>query len=60
MSLRKLCFFTMLATIIAFLEVGRLNVQIKGFDVPTPNSRPHDPALPPDGSLWYMRPTAKS
>ena len=54
MSLRKLCFFTMLATIIAFVAVGRLNVQIKGFDVPTPNSRPHDPALAPDGSLRYM------
>ena len=58
MSLRKLCFFTMLATTIAFLAVGRLNVQIKGFDVPTTNSRPHDPALAPDGSLWYMRPPA--
>jgi len=58
MALRKLCFFTMLTTIIAFLEVGRLNVQIRGFDVPTTNSRPHDPALPPDGSLWYMSPPA--
>jgi len=54
MSLRKLCFFTMLATIIAFVAAGRLNVQIKGFDVPTPNPGPHDPALAPDGSLWYM------
>jgi putative AlgH/UPF0301 family transcriptional regulator len=58
MSLRKLCFFTMLATIIAFLAVGRLNVQLKGFDVPTPNSWPRDPALAPDGSLWYMGPPA--
>ena len=57
MSLRKLCFFTMLATVIAFLAVGRLSVQIKGFDVPTPNSGPHDPALAPDGSLWYMGPS---
>ena len=54
MFLRKLCFFTMLATIVAFVAVGRLNVQIKGFDVPTPNSRPHDSALAPDGSLGYM------
>ena len=45
------CFFTMLATIIAFVAVGRLNVQIKGFDVPTPNSRPHDPAPAPGGPL---------
>jgi putative AlgH/UPF0301 family transcriptional regulator len=59
MSLRKLCFFTMLAAIVAFVGVGRLNVQIKEFDVPTPNSRPHD-ALAPDGSLWYMgQPTSK-
>src|SRR4029079_9061462 len=28
-------------------------VDIKEYDVPTPNSRPHDPALAPDGSLWY-------
>jgi hypothetical protein len=52
MSLHKLCFFTMLATIIAFVAVGRLNVRIKGFDRPTPNSRPHASALAPDGSLW--------
>jgi len=28
-------------------------VSIKEFDVPTPKSRPHDPAVAPDGSLWY-------
>jgi putative transcriptional regulator len=54
MSLRKLCFFTMLAAIVAFAAVGRLNVHIKEFDLPTPNSLPHDPALAPDESLWYM------
>jgi putative transcriptional regulator len=53
MSLRKLCFFTMLATIIAFVAVRRFNVPINKFDVPTPNSRPHD-ALAPDASLWHM------
>jgi virginiamycin B lyase len=26
---------------------------IKEWDVPTPNSRPHDPAVGPDGALWY-------
>jgi virginiamycin B lyase len=31
-------------------EVG---VSIEEYDVPTPNSRPHDPAVAPDGSLWY-------
>src|SRR5947207_15097174 len=28
-------------------------VTIREYDVPTPNSRPHDPAVAPDGSLWY-------
>jgi len=28
-------------------------VVIKEWDVPTPKSRPHDPAVAPDGSLWY-------
>lgn len=28
-------------------------VVIKEWEVPTPNSRPHDPAVGPDGSLWY-------
>jgi putative AlgH/UPF0301 family transcriptional regulator len=39
MSLHKRL-FTILATVIAFVAVGRLNAQIKGFDVPTPNLRP--------------------
>jgi virginiamycin B lyase len=32
---------------------GELKVSIKEYDVPTPQSHPHDPALAPDGSLWY-------
>ncbi len=28
-------------------------VILKEWDVPTPNSHPHDPALAPDGALWY-------
>src|SRR5262245_55159706 len=28
-------------------------VSIKEWDVPTPKSRPHDPALAPYASLWY-------
>jgi|SRR5271166_3690990 len=62
--LDKLCFLTMLATIIAFVAVGRLNVQSKGFDVPTPNSRPHDLALVQaltfDGRLRSMGPPANT
>jgi virginiamycin B lyase len=30
-----------------------IRVIIKEWDVPTPNSHPHDPALAPDGALWY-------
>ena len=58
MSLHKLCFFTMLATIIAFLAAGRSNVRSKRFDVPTANLRPHDSALACDGPLQCMRPPA--
>jgi virginiamycin B lyase len=29
------------------------DVVILEWDVPTPNSRPHDPAFAPDGALWY-------
>ncbi len=30
-----------------------VRVTIREYDVPTPNSRPHDPAVAPDNSLWY-------
>ncbi len=33
-------------------------IAIREWDVPTPNSRPHDPAVAPDGSLWYTGQTA--
>jgi hypothetical protein len=41
-----------LAIAAAATTAGTLNVQIKEYDVPTAKSRPHDPALAPDGSLW--------
>src|SRR6266542_4336729 len=53
MSLRNLYSFILAATVAGFATVGTLNVQIKEYEVPTPQSRPHDPALAPDGSLWY-------
>ena len=53
MSLRKLCLFTIAATLLAAATAGTLNVRIVEYDVPTPKSRPHDPAFAPDGSLWY-------
>jgi len=37
----------------AILMAALTHVTIKEFDVPTPGSRPHDPAVAPDGSLWY-------
>ena len=52
MSLR-LRFLTLVGAVAATASVGTLNVQIKEYDVPTAKSRPHDPALAPDGSLWY-------
>src|SRR5246127_3410224 len=53
MSLPKVCVLMMLAAVFAFAAVGTLSVPIKEYEVPTPKSRPHDPALAPDGSLWY-------
>ena len=34
-------------------SVGKLDVPIKEYEVSTPHSHPHDPALAPDGALWY-------
>src|SRR5271166_2599715 len=53
MFLHKLCFLTFAAMLAGSTNVGVLDVQIREFEVPTPKSRPHDPALAPDGSLWY-------
>jgi len=53
MPLRKLFLFTLAATLFGSTTVGTLNVRIQEYEVPTPRSRPHDPALAPDGSLWY-------
>src|ERR1700758_5790047 len=53
MSFPKFCVFTMIAAVSALAAVGTLSVPIKEYEVPTPKSRPHDPAVAPDGSLWY-------
>lgn len=53
MSLLKLYLFTIAAALFAAAAVGTLNVRIVEYDVPTSKSRPHDPAVAPDGSLWY-------
>ena len=48
MPLRKLCFFTMLATIVVgFIARRSLEVALKGFHTPTYNSWPHDPVVAP-------------
>ena len=33
--------------------VGDLDVKIREWDVPTKGAHPHDPAVAPDGSLWF-------
>jgi virginiamycin B lyase len=53
MSLRRLCWIILAATLVGSTTLGILDVQIRAYEVPTPSSRPHDPALAPDGSLWY-------
>ncbi len=50
---RKAFLFLFIAAVAAFAAVGTLNVTIKEYEVPTPKSRPHDPARAPDGALWY-------
>jgi hypothetical protein len=42
----------LLVAVLAFAATTALSVQIKEYDVPTPNSRPHDPAVGSNGSLW--------
>jgi hypothetical protein len=42
----------LLEAVLAFPATTALSVQIKEYDVPTPNSRPHDPAVGSDGPLW--------
>lgn len=51
MSIHRLGLFTLLAAVVAWSAT--LNVQIREYEVPTPKSRPHDPAIAPDGALWY-------
>src|SRR6266849_9080026 len=45
-------FFLVLLALTTLWAADNAKVSIKEWDVPTPNARPHDPALAPDGSLW--------
>lgn len=42
-----------LTMVVLAAAVGELKVTIKEYEVPTPHSRPHDPAVAPDGALWW-------
>ncbi len=43
----------LIAIPVALFAADPVSVTIKEWTLPTPNSFPHDPALGPDGSLWY-------
>lgn len=47
------CVFLVFAVFAIAASVAELKVTITEYDVPTPRSRPHDPAVAPDGSLWW-------
>jgi virginiamycin B lyase len=52
-SVMKFLSLSFLLTITIAVVAAKETVVIEEWDVPTPNSRPHDPASAPDGSLWY-------
>ena len=39
--------------LLAVAAATGVNVSIHEYDLPTPNSRPHDPTVGADGALWY-------
>jgi len=54
--MRYKCFLYVLILILtsgSLLLAAASLVQIEEWDVPTTNSFPHDPAVAPDGSLWF-------
>jgi virginiamycin B lyase len=56
-------FFVMAAGVsLSLVGIGLAaeRVEIQEWDVPTLNSRPHDPAVAPDGSLWYTGMTSNT
>jgi virginiamycin B lyase len=53
MLIRKLSAFVLTTVLTVFAATQTLTLQIKEYEVPTARSRPHDPAIAPDGSLWY-------
>jgi len=54
--MRLKVFLSILILMLTFaspLLAAEVKVNIQEWDVPSPNSFPHDPAVAPDGSLWY-------
>jgi virginiamycin B lyase len=54
--MRYKCFLSVLILILASISLllaATSSVKIEEWDVPTANSFPHDPAVAPDGSLWF-------
>jgi len=51
--MRRASFLLLAASAIAAIAAANVNVSIREWDLPSPNSRPHDPALGRDGALWY-------
>lgn len=52
-SPKALAYAFLSVALLATLAAKKQGIVIKEWDVPTANSRPHDPAVAPDGSLWY-------
>lgn len=59
MRYSSLLFLVMIVAANCSAQTG-WNVTIREFDVPTAKARPHDPAMAPDGSLWYTGQTANN
>src|SRR5947199_4290173 len=53
MKLFSLTYIIPASLALTVLAAPCAGVSIKDWDVPTPNSRPHDPTVAPDGALWY-------
>jgi virginiamycin B lyase len=54
MPARRMLWHSFLASLaVCAIAASDARVVIKEWKVPTPNSRPHDPAVAPDGALWF-------
>jgi len=52
--MQRFAYVWVLIILLAFVAVVSVaEVRIEEWNVTTPDSRPHDPAVAPDGSLWY-------